>query len=94
MNFIELGKRYINLDAIAAVVPRKKKGLGYTVSFIGGKNMDICEMDMVDFKKALDMAATTEIAINEINTITSYGPSPEEILEMIKGNQPTTKEQQ
>lgn len=25
MNFIKLGKRYINLDAIAAVVPRKKR---------------------------------------------------------------------
>ena len=24
MNFIKLGKRYINLDAIAAVVPRKR----------------------------------------------------------------------
>lgn len=92
MNFIKLGKRYINLDAIAAIVPRKK-GLGYTVSFIGGKDMDVCEMDMVDIKKALAMAATTKVAIDEINTIASYGPSPEEILEMIKGNQPTTKEQ-
>lgn len=25
MNFIKLGKRYINLDAIASVVPRKKR---------------------------------------------------------------------
>ena len=91
MNFIKLGKRYINLDAIAAVVPRKK-GLGYTVSFIGGKDMDICEMDMVDIKKALDMAATTKVAFDEINTIASYSPSPEEILETIKVNQPTTKE--
>ena len=91
MNFIKLGKRLINLDAIAAVVPRKK-GFGYTVSFIGGKNMDICETDMVDIKKALDMAATTKVAIDEINTIASYGPTPEEISEMIKINQPTTKE--
>ena len=35
MNFIKLGKRYINLDAIATVAPRKK-GLGYTANFIGG----------------------------------------------------------
>lgn len=92
MNFIKLGKRYINLDAIAAVVPRKK-GLGYTVNFIGGTQMDICEMDMVDIKKALSMAATTKVATDEINTIASYGPTPEEILEMTKVNQPTTKEQ-
>lgn len=92
MNFIKLGKRYINLDAIAAVVPRKKKGLGYTVSFIGGKDMDICEMDMVDIKKALDMAATTRVEINEINTIASLDLPPKEISEMLKGNQPTTKE--
>ena len=92
MNFIKLGKRYINLDAIATVVPRKK-GLGYTVSFIGSKNMDICEMDMVDIKKALDMAATTKVGIDEINTIASYSPSPEEIFEMIKADKPTTKEQ-
>ena len=92
MNFIKLGKRYINLDAIAAVVPYKK-GLGYTVTFIGGKQMDICEMDMVDIKKALSMAATTKVEIDKINTIASHGPSPEEILEMLKGYQPTTKEQ-
>lgn len=91
MNFIKLGKRYINLDAIAAVVPRKK-GLGYTVTFVGGASMDICEMDMVDIRKALDMAATTKVAINEINTIASYGPSPEEISEMFKGNKPLAKE--
>ena len=92
MNFVKLGKRYINLDAIAAVVPHKK-GLGYTVTFIGGKQMDICEMDMVDIKKALSMAATTKVEIDEINTIASLGPSPEEVLEMLKGYQPTTKEQ-
>ena len=92
MNFIKLGKRHINLDAIAAVVPRKK-GLGYTVSFIGGKNMDICEMDMVDIKKALAMSATTKVAINETNTIASLDLTPKEILEMLKGNKPTAKEQ-
>lgn len=92
MNFIKLGKRYINLDAIAAVVPRKK-GLGYTVNFIGGTKMDICDMDMVDIKKALDMAATTSAAINEINTIASLDLPTKEISEMFKGNKPTTKKQ-
>ena len=71
----------------------KKKGLGYTVTFIGGKQMDICEMDMVDIKKALSMTATTKVEIDKINTIASLGPSPEEVLEMLKGYQPTTKEQ-
>lgn len=93
MNFIKLGKRYINLDAIAAVVPRKK-GLGYTVNFIGGTQMDICEMDMADIRRALDMATTTRAAINEINTIASLDLPPKEISEMLKDNQPTTKEQQ
>ena len=92
MNFIKLGKRYINLDAIAAVVPRKK-GLGYTVSFIGGVSMDICEMDMVDIRKALNMAATTRVEINEINTIASLDLSPKEISEMFKGNKSLAKEQ-
>ena len=92
MNFIKLGKRYINLDTIAAVVPRKK-GFGYTVNVIGGTQMDICEMDIVDIKKALDMAATTRVAINEINTIASLSLPPKEILETFKGNKPTAKEQ-
>ncbi|MBR2863717.1 MAG: hypothetical protein IKB97_09270 [Bacteroidaceae bacterium] len=92
MNFIKLGKRYINLDAITIVVPRKK-GLGYTVNFIGGTQTDICEMDMVDIRKALDMAVTTIAAINETNTIASLDLSPKEILEMFKGNKPTAKEQ-
>ena len=92
MNFIKLGKRYINLDTIAVIVPRKK-GLGYTVTFVGGVSRDICEMDMVDIKKALDMAATTRVAINEINTIAGLDLPPKEILEMFKGNKPTAKEQ-
>ena len=60
MNFIKLGKRHINLDAIAAVVPRQK-GLGYTVNFIGGTKMDICEMDMADIRRTLEMASTREV---------------------------------
>lgn len=64
MNFIKLGKRYINLDAIAAVVPRKK-GLGYTVNFVGGTQMDICEMDMADIRRILEMVSTREIVLDE-----------------------------
>ena len=64
MNCIKLGKRYINLDAIAAIVPRKK-GLGYTVNFIGGMQMDICEMDMADIRRILEMASTREATVNE-----------------------------
>lgn len=64
MNFIKLGKRYINLDAIAAVVPRKK-GLGYTVNFIGGTQMDICEMDMADIRRILEMASTREAVLSK-----------------------------
>lgn len=60
MHFIKLGQRYINLDAIAAIVPRKKE-LGYTVSFIGGEAMDICEMDMADIRRALEMATIEKI---------------------------------
>lgn len=68
MNFIKLGERYINLDAIAAIVPRKK-GLGYTVSFIGGESKDICEMDMADIRRALEAITIKKAAINEVNTI-------------------------
>lgn len=93
MHFIKLGKRYINLDAVAAILP-KENGLCYTINFIGHQaTMDICEMDMVDIKKALDMAATTRAAINEINTIASLDIPPKQILEMFKGNKPLAKEQ-
>ena len=67
MNFIKLGKRHINLDAIAAVVPRKK-GLGYTVNFIGGTQMDICEMDMADIRRTLEMASTRKIIVDETDS--------------------------
>ena len=53
MNFIKLGKKYVNLDNVAAILP-KENGLGYTINFIGHRaTMDICEMDMVDIKKSL-----------------------------------------
>ena len=82
MNFIKLGERYINIDAIAAIVPRKK-GLGYTVSFIGGESMDICEMDMADIRRALEAATIKKAAINEVNTI--FNSSRELFLDWVKG---------
>ena len=94
MNFIKLGKRYINLDAIAAVVPRKK-GLGYTVNFIGGTQMDICEMDMADIRRVLEMASTRQITINEIDTLLGEelsGPSLTEMFENYHKNKGATHE--
>lgn len=72
MHFIKLGQRYINLDAIAVIVPRKK-GLGYTVSFIGGETMNICEMDMVDIRRSLESETIKKAAIDEVNTIFNSG---------------------
>jgi hypothetical protein len=63
MNFIKLGKRYINLDAIGSF--HAKKGLGYTVNFIGGTQMDICEMDMADIRRILEMASTRAIVLDK-----------------------------
>lgn len=82
MHFIKLGQRYINLDAIAAIVPRKK-GLGYTVSFIGGEAMNICEMDMADIRRTLEVAMIEKVAINEVNTI--FNSSREQYLDWVKG---------
>ncbi|MBO7325841.1 MAG: hypothetical protein J6U57_10525 [Bacteroidales bacterium] len=95
MNFIKLGKRYINLDAIAATVPRKK-GLGYTVNFIGGTQMDICEMDMADFRRVLELASTKQITINETNDLSEekeiLGPPLLEMFESYHNNKGTTHE--
>lgn len=95
MNFIKLGKRYINLDAIAAVVPRKK-GLGYTVNFIGGTQMDIFEMDMADIRRILEMASTKQITINETNDLSEEeeisGPSLLEMFESYHNNKGATNE--
>lgn len=94
MNFIKLGERYINIDAIAAIVPRKK-GLGYTVNFIGGTQMDICEMDMADFRRYLELASTKKITINETNDLSEeaqilgqeiLGPSLSEMFENYHNN--------
>lgn len=84
MNFIKLGQRYINLDAIAAIVPRKKGLVGYTVSFIGGEAMNICEMDMADIRRSLEVAMIEKVAINEVNTI--FNSSHEDIIDWIKRN--------
>lgn len=84
MNFIKLGKRYINLDAIAAIVPCKK-GLGYTVSFIDGKAMDICEMDMADIRRILEASTVEKAAIDEANIIFNNS-SHEDMLDWIKHN--------
>lgn len=89
MNFIKLGKRYINLDAIAAVVPRKK-GLGYTVNFIGGTQMDICEMDMADIRRVLEIASAREVAINETNDLSEESLS--EMFESYHNNKGATNE--
>jgi hypothetical protein len=35
------------------------------VNFIGGTQMDICEMDMADIRRVLEMSSTREITINE-----------------------------
>lgn len=89
MNFIKLGKRYINLDAIAAVVPHKK-GLGYTVNFIGGTQMDICEMDMADIRRVLEIASAREVAINETNDLSEESLS--EMFESYHNNKGATNE--
>lgn len=82
MNFIKLGQRYINLDAIAAIVPRKKGLVGYTVSFIGGETMNICEMDMADIRRSLESETIKKAAIDEVNTIFNSGR--EQCLDWVK----------
>lgn len=81
MHFIKLGQRYINLDAIAAIVPRKK-ALGYTLSFIGGESMNICEMDMADIRRSLEVAKIQKAAIDEANII--FNSSREQCLDWVK----------
>lgn len=81
MHFIKLGKRYINLDAVAAIVPHEK-GLGYTVSSIGKGSLDICEMDAADIKRALEEATIKKAAIDETNLI--FNSSREEALDWVK----------
>jgi hypothetical protein len=64
MYFIKLGKKYVNLDNVAAILPHVK-GLGYTINFIGHHAaMDICEMDMADIRRTLETAMIERVAIN------------------------------
>ena len=78
-----------------AVVPRKK-GLGYTVNFIGGTQIDICEMDMADFRRVLELASTKQATINETNDLSEeeeiLGPSLSEMFEEYHKNKGETHE--
>ena len=68
MYFIKLGKRYVNLDNVAAILP-KQEGLGYTINFIGyHATMDICEADMVDIIKEIKFIKKL-CAINHVEII-------------------------
>lgn len=80
MNFVKLGKQYINLDAISSITP--KNGLGYTAWIIGGSSIEISEEQMATINTVLNQ----KDAINEINAFASRKPSKEEILERIKNN--------
>lgn len=53
MNFIKLGKKYINLDNVTTI--EQKKELGYVVHFVGQNYFrDISEADMVDIRRELE----------------------------------------
>lgn len=53
MNFIKLGKKYINLDNVTIIEP--KKDLGYIVNFAGQThNRELSEVDMVDIRRELE----------------------------------------
>lgn len=92
MHFIKLGKRYVNLDNIAAILPYEK-GLGYTINFIGNHAaMDICEMDMADIRRALETAMIERAAINQTNMIHDLGLPPKAISDLFKENSPTEKD--
>ena len=53
MHFIKLGKKYINLDNVTIIEP--KKSLGYVVHFVGQTHFrDISEADMVDIRCELE----------------------------------------
>lgn len=92
MHFIKLGERYVNLDNVAAILP-KEEGLGYTINFIGHQaTMDICAMDMADIRQALKMAMIERAAINQTNTIHNLGLSPKAISDLFKENSPIEKD--
>ena len=53
MNFIKLGKKYINLDNVTIIEP--KKSLGYVVHFVGQTHFrDLSEADMADIRGELE----------------------------------------
>lgn len=54
MNFIKLGKKYINLDNVTTIEERGD-GLGYVVHFVGQTHSrSICEMDMADIRREFE----------------------------------------
>lgn len=92
MHFIKLGKKYVNLDNVVAILP-KENGLGYTINFIGHHaTMDICEMDMVDIRRVLKMAMIERAAINQTNMIHDLGLPPKAISDLFKENSPIEKD--
>lgn len=59
MHFIKLGKKYINLDNVTTIEP--KKDLGYVVHFVGQTHFrDISEVDMVDIRGELEKIKTLQ----------------------------------
>lgn len=59
MNFIKLGKKYINLDNVTIIEP--KKDLGYIVNFVGQTHIrELSEVDMVDIRRELEKIKTLQ----------------------------------
>lgn len=59
MHFIKLGKKYINLDNVTKIEP--KKDLGYVVHFVGQTHFrDISEADMADIRSELEKIKTLQ----------------------------------
>ncbi len=54
MNFIKVGRNYINLDNVTTIEP-KYGDLGYVVYFVGQTHSrSICEMDMADLRREIE----------------------------------------
>ena len=59
MHFIKLGKKYINLDNVTTIEP--KKDLGYVVHFVGQTHFrEISEADMADIRGELEKIKTLQ----------------------------------
>ena len=58
--------------------------------------MDICEMDMADIRRVLEMASTRQITLNETNDLSEekqiLGPSLSEMFEEYHKNKGATNE--